>query len=392
MKPPRVLIIISGFAIEGPLGGIERFGLELAQTLDRSLVTPIVCGLWAYGTPYERRWMEQLAQQGIPAFMTADWQADAPYRSFRQAMTRIQAELAGQGTLDIIHSHTQFGDLAAMLLRRRYRARALVRTVHNEREWPRRPERRLLLTNFLLPLFFRAEIGVAQQVVDNLNSRPVARLLGRRALRMYNALNISRFDDVQVDRAARLASLGVPAGARLVGSVGRLAEQKGYTHFVSAATQVLAAVPDVYFLLVGSGELESTLQAQVQAAGLADRFILAGPRPDVEELLVCLDLFVSSSLWEGLPTVIMESMAARVPVVATSVAGNRELIRPGETGILVHPGDNDELARAIIATLDLPLAARANMTDAAFDYVKQNFSIQSVARQHELLYCQLVAN
>ncbi|NLF64179.1 MAG: glycosyltransferase, partial [Chloroflexi bacterium] len=151
MKPVRVLEIISGFAVEGPLGGIERFGIELAQRLDRTQVEPIVYGLWSYEAPYEERWLRQLRESGIEAFMPAVWSEEAPYRAFVRTVREARRHLRGQ-RVDIIHSHCQFGDVAALLLRRQLGATALVRTVHNEREWGRRPGRRLLLTNLLFPI------------------------------------------------------------------------------------------------------------------------------------------------------------------------------------------------------------------------------------------------
>jgi hypothetical protein len=164
----RVLEIISGFAVEGPLGGIERFGIDLCRALDRTRLEPIACGLWSYGTPLEWRWVNQLVGEGIEAFIAATWAEDAPYRSFWRALRGIRTALAGQ-RVDIIHSHCQFGDVAALLLRRALGAQVVMRTVHNEREWVKRPLRRLVLTNWLYPLAFDAEIGVSQGVVDNLN-------------------------------------------------------------------------------------------------------------------------------------------------------------------------------------------------------------------------------
>lgn len=388
MKPVRVLEIISGFAIEGPLGGIERFGIELAQALDRKQVEPIVYGMWSYQTANEQKWLRGLQEEGIEAFMPAVWDDPAPYQSFRRTLRATRTYLRGR-QVDLIHSHCQFGDLMALLLRRQLGARAVVRTVHNEREWGKRPGRRLFLTNLLFPLLFDAELGVSQQVVDNLKGRPVSRLLHQPVYKAYNSLNFARFERVSVKQEAKKASLGIPADATVVGTVGRLTPQKGYHILLEAAASVVAQRADTYFLIVGSGELEATLRAQAVALGMDERVRFTGPRSDVEELLKIMDLFASSSLWEGLPTVIMESMASQVPVIATRVSGNSEMIEDGVTGRLVPPADAGRLAQGILDMLAAPPETVAAMCARAYDYARATFAIEPVARQHTALYRRL---
>jgi glycosyltransferase involved in cell wall biosynthesis len=383
----RVLEIISGFAVEGPLGGIERFGIELCRALDRTRLEPIACGLWSYGTPLERRWVNQLTGEGIEAFIAAMWAGDAPYRSFWQALRGIRTVLAGQ-RVDIIHSHCQFGDVAALLLKRALGAQVVMRTVHNEREWVKRPLRRLVLTNWLYPLAFDAEIGVSQGVVDNLNQRPGAQLRGRRAHRIYNSLDLRRFSDVQVNRVVKKLEMGWLEDAPVIGSIGRLVKQKGFSVLLEAARLVLAHFPQVRFVIVGGGPLMEPLKAQACELGLEGQVIFTGPREDVEELLVMMDLFVSSSLWEGLPTVLLESMAAGVPVVATDVSGSREIIRPGLTGLLV-PADNPVLLSEAIMSMVTERQRAAAMAERARSEVRTRFSIEIAAKLHTELYIQL---
>jgi glycosyltransferase involved in cell wall biosynthesis len=382
----RALQIISGFAIEGPLGGIERFGIELAQALAQNdRVEPVVCGMWAYGTPYEQGWLSHLQRQGIEAFMPAQWDEASPYRSFVGAYRSTSQYLQGQ-QVDVIHSHCQFGDVLALLLRRELGARAVYRTVHNEHEWLKRPWRRWLLTGFFYPLFFDAELGVSQKVVDNLNRRPIMRGLRRQAVVAYNALNLDRFTNLTVDVAAKRASLGLPPTGPLVGSVGRLTRQKGYDLLLETAVLVRQQHPQTHFVIVGDGELDQVLRRQAVQLGLKDHVTFTGPRPDVEEILPLFTVFVNSSRWEGLPTVMMESMAAHVPVVATRVSGNIELIEDHVTGRLVASEAPPELAQAIGDLLTIDPHKREKMCQQAYRFVQENFSIASVATQYEQLY------
>lgn len=387
MKPLRVLEIISGFAVEGPLGGIERFGIELARSLDHAKVEPILCGMWAYGTPFEYEWVTRLQNEGINAFIVDDWQESSPYRSF----LRVQKKLASLiDKVDIIHSHCQFGDMLALLNRRALGAQALVRTVHNEKEWGKRPLRRLLLTNMLFPFIFDLEIGVAQQVVDNLNHRPVAQWLNKKSVKSYNALNLKRFSSRQTDVAAKKQSLGIDANTRIVGTVGRLSPQKGYTDLLYAAQSIVADFPNLLFLIVGDGELKAQLEEQASQLGLQKQVLFTGARSDIEELLPIMDLFVNTSHWEGLPTVIMESMAAKVPIIATNVGGNSELIQDNETGWLVAPQNSQQLASKIAQILTTEKEALSSVQQTAYQRVHQQFSIEAVAHQHEQYYEQLM--
>lgn len=379
-----MLEIISGFAVEGPLGGIERFGIELVQCLNPQRVKPILCGLWAYQTPYEYKWLDHLVNKGIEAFIAGDWQDDAPYRSFSRAVKAIPSQLNNQ-RIDIIHSHCQFGDIAALLLASRLKVKTLVRTVHNEREWPKRPLRRVLLTQLAFPWLFNTEIGVSQQVVDRLNQRPMARLRRRSAIRIYNALNLERFENLAVDRRMKRQSLGIEEGALVIGSVGRLTLQKGYAVLLDAAQRVLTLKSNVKFLIIGTGELEDHLKMYARQLGIEKQIVFTGARNDVEELLPVMDLFVNSSLWEGLPTVILESMAAGIPVVATRVSGNTELIAHELTGLLVPPDDPVALANAMNRLLeDRSLAL--SCAEKARSHVEMTFSIKHVAQHHEDLY------
>jgi glycosyltransferase involved in cell wall biosynthesis len=386
----QVLEIIQGFAVEGPLGGIERFGIELVRALDRTPIEPILCGLWRYGTPHEEPRLARLREEGLRAFFAADWDEAHPYDSFLRARRGILQQLDGR-SVHLIHSHCQFGDGLALLVARSLHAQALLRTVHNEREWPNRPGRRLFLTNLVFPLLFQREIGVSQKVVSNLDHRLIARLSGRKGLCMYNAVNLERFS-VRPDAsilARKRQELGLPEEAIIVGTIGRLTQQKGYSILLEAADLVLREMPAVHVVIIGEGELKDSLKELAGQLGIARSVHFTGPRNDIEELLAIMDLFASSSLWEGLPTVILESMAAQVPVVATDVSGTRELVQDEVTGLLVPAGNPALLARAIVRALRQRELTTAMVEQACSR--AQDFSIAEVAKQHVKTY-QRTAN
>lgn len=381
----RVVQIIHGFGVEGAGGGVGRFAIELSRALNPDRFEVSVYGLWDRGTPFERERVRQLDAEGIRAFIAAEWDESHPYRSFWRAFRAIQEALS-QKPVDIVHSHHEFADVVALLLKPGLKPARIMRTVHYgyRYEWKKRPLRRLFLTNLLYPFLFDLEIGVSPAIVENLNRRPLSRLLRRQALCVYNAIDLARFDSTKTDPLRKRRSLNLPENAPIIGTVGRLTEQKGYAYLIEAAALVLQHLPNAYFLIVGDGELKEALRTQAQQLGIASRVIFTGPRSDVEELFSCMEVFASSSLWEGLPSVIMESMAAGVPIVGTDIPGTRDLIQHQVTGWLVPPADSKALADAIIAMVRSPLI-RQGIVCRAREAV-QRFSITAVAETYAALY------
>jgi glycosyltransferase involved in cell wall biosynthesis len=131
------------------------------------------------------------------------------------------------------------------------------------------------------------------------------------------------------------------------------------------------------------------MQDEAATLGIAHVVRFLGQRSDVLSILGEVDLLVSASLWEGFPTVLLEAMAAGVPVVATNVSGSRELVRNGETGILVTAGSSEELAHAVLQQLrNRPLALR--MAETARQQI-QHYSLEQISQKYEQLYLSLLA-
>ena len=185
-------------------------------------------------------------------------------------------------------------------------------------------------------------------------------------------------------------ALGLDEGAALLLTVGRLTEQKGQLHLVRAMRSVVETHPQARLLIAGTGELESALRAEVGRLGLEDHVTLLGLRRDVDQLLRAADLFVLPSLWEGLSIALLEAMAAGLPVVATRVSGTDQVLRHGESGLVVEPRDEDALAKALQAVLDdrelaCALGARARAT------VEEEHSAERAARAYLELYKEVLA-
>lgn len=207
-----------------------------------------------------------------------------------------------------------------------------------------------------------------------------------RAVVIENGIDAAPYARARGD--AVRAELGAAAGAPLVGSVGLLNEAKGHLDLVDAAAIVRRTRPDARFLVAGEGALRGAIEARIRERGLEGAFTLLGQRRDVPEVIAALDVFAMPSLWEGLPYVVLEAMAAGKPVVASDVNGNRDLVADGETGLLVPPQQPDALAAAILRLLaDPPLAAA--LAARGREQVLARFSIDSMLARYGALFAEL---
>jgi glycosyltransferase involved in cell wall biosynthesis len=183
----------------------------------------------------------------------------------------------------------------------------------------------------------------------------------------------------------------LPHNAPLIGNIGALVPHKGQRHLIDAAALVVREVPDARFLILGEGELKASLEKQIADLALTKHVLLAGFRPDVLSILKGFDLFVMPSITEGLGTSLLDAMACARPIVASRVGGIPEVVRHGETGLLVPPKDPRDLAASIIRLLlDPPLAKR--FADAGLARVREKFSVERMVDGTLAVYARLAGS
>jgi len=187
------------------------------------------------------------------------------------------------------------------------------------------------------------------------------------------------------ERARARAELGLSADAVVVGTVGRAARQKGWTHLVRAAKRTCCERDDVRFLLIGSGRDAGRVGALARRLGVADKIILAGDRDDAAQLCAGIDVYVQPSLWEGLPYALLDAMARALPVVATHVPGNNDVVEDGVTGLLVPPRDPAAMAAAVLSLLGDPETGR-RLGASARDLVLREHNVADFIRRIEEFY------
>ena len=175
----------------------------------------------------------------------------------------------------------------------------------------------------------------------------------------------------------------------IVGFIGRFHAQKGIDVLLKAFEKIEKSKMNVRLMLVGDGTLRKKIWKQSQTLGNDNRVLFTGIRKDIPLILSSLDIFVLPSRWEGLPLVLLEAMAAGLPIVATAVGGIPEVVVDGETGFLVPPEDPEALASAITRLIE-DSVLRKKFGKAGYKRVKQHFNIQEASRRTEELYFSLL--
>ncbi|MBS0261420.1 MAG: glycosyltransferase [Planctomycetes bacterium] len=351
-------------------GGAERALVQLVTRLDRQSWEPAVFCLAGEGSL-----AAQLRQADIPvtcfgargmmSLPRVLWQLARELKRFRAALLQtflfhgnIVGRVAGwwAGISPIVSG---------------------VRVAEKRSRWPLRLDR---WTNALVV----TNVCVSQAVADF--SIAEAGLSPAKTVAIPNGVEVAQFEHAV---PARLEDLGIPTGSRLLVAVGRLDPQKGLKTLVEAAAPLLTQHPDVHLLLVGEGPERRMLTAMIQARDLSTQIHLAGWRADVPEILARSTALVLSSYWEGMPNVVLEAMAAGLPVVATRVEGIAELVQDDQTGWTVPIGSASELQTAMSQVLSDPERAR-QMGQAGQELVRSQFSWDAMMRRYDALYRQLL--
>lgn len=208
---------------------------------------------------------------------------------------------------------------------------------------------------------------------------------------LHDAVDTTIFSPDRARGTTRLRDeLGCDTKQLLICAVGRLSPEKGHSILLTAFQQVVAVIPSARLILVGDGPLRASLRTQAASCGLGDHVIFVGYRDDVESFIAASDLVVMPSLREGFGDPVIEAMALCKPVIASRVGGMVEIVRDGDTGLLVPPEDSDSLAWAIITLLKNP-QVRTRMGLQGRQVVLQEFTVEQLADSLATLYNELTA-
>ena len=272
-----------------------------------------------------------------------------------------------EGRFDLAHTHLVYGNIVGAFAAR-LAGLPVVSTLHSTgRAQTVRARFRESLESFSLRNFSQRVIAVGYKVEEAQRNR-----LSAKKLRiLQNA--VLPGPELAADRRQQIRKelTGTCAGPILI-TAGRFAKPKALHHLVSAFSQLAGKFPQAILVMVGDGPLFSEIQTQVNGLGLNDRIHLLGARSDVPELLAAADIYVSSSIWEGLPMAVLEAMLAGLPIVATAV-GDIPHVLTDATGLIVPAAQPEVLAEALGRLLS-DAELRKSMGAAARCHALANFS------------------
>lgn len=361
------------------VGGAQRQLVELAKGLDKSRFRALVVTLHA-GQPLERELIHQAGVELVCLHRGGkyDFAVTLP---LVQLLRRRRVHVV----MPFLTPATFFGLTATML------ARTPVRIV-TERSGIEKLKRlgERLYRSAEDGLTRLADVAVANSEAGR--SYLMSRGIEREKTRVvYNGVAAERVTASAKERLQARLSLGIDEDAPVAGMVATLTPQKDWPVLLRAADIVRKSLPEARFLIVGDGPLRGELEEQAALLGLGEAVVFAGQRDAVAPLIGAFDVAALSSCdHEGCSNYLLEAMGLSKPIVATDIGGNRELVRHGETGLLVPVGEPQALAEAILKVLSEPQTA-ARMGAAGHARFEDGFSAPVMAGNYEQLYEELLA-
>jgi glycosyltransferase involved in cell wall biosynthesis len=310
--------------------------------------------------------------------------------SFMEIGRLVSREVA-RGSKVIVHSHGSKAGVLARLAGRAARATAVVHTIHGFpfHDYQLKPVRYIyVLMERFCAKFCDALVAVSRATMH----KGLKERIGEP--RQYSVINPAIVDEhftgKRIDSKSKRRDLGIGVSSLVVGTVSCFKPQKAPLDFVEVAARVHTAVPSTEFVMVGDGVLMEDVRSLASQKGLEKSFHLLGWRKDVPEVMQAFDVFLLTSLWEGLPMVHAEAMAKSIPVVATSADGSVEAIADGLNGFLAPARDVNGLAEKVVNLLQNS-ELRKKMGEAGKNSVSPRFTMQRLVSEIGSLYGRLLS-
>ncbi len=353
------------------VGGLERVVLSLARwQLAQGHQVAIVC-LFHEGALAAEARAEGLRIEVAHKSTGLDLRAVARLR-----------RLFGKGRVDVLHTHNAVAHYYAALAAVGRPVGRIVNTRHGMGPSSRGGRMRLL---YRLALAGTANVVAVCRAARDEFARTSTAPESKLAV-IPNGIPIEHIGArADTARQALLAELGRPADTFVLGTVGRLSPVKDHLTLLRALETLRRSGRQVDLVIVGDGETRPAIERTVQDLQLGDCVHLLGMRPDVPRLLAAMDAFVLTSLSEGYSLALVEASAAALPVVATRVGGNAEIIADETTGLLVQAGDAPAIAAALARLVDEP-PLRARLGAAGRDWALRHASIEAMGQAYGHLY------
>ena len=338
MAPIRTLQIITRLIV----GGAQETVMATASWLDKERFSVTV--LSGSQTGSEGSLIEEIRARGVDLVLLPEMVREISPLKDLSALWKLVAYLRRE-RFTVVHTNSSKAGILGRIAARLAGTPVIVHTVHgwsfHDYMSPLGRGIYILLERLTAPLT-DALVAVTRQDIQ----KGLAHHIGRpeQYSLIRSAISLREFDPVLFDRDAVRRELGIDPQAVVIGNIGRFSAQKNPLDWVRVADLLAQRHPQVHFLLVGDGPLRPQVESLIAELGLQQRFTLAGLRRDPARMFSAIDIFLLTSLWEGLPRVLPQALAMGVPVVANQADGALEAIQPGETGFLCPPGDLQQMA------------------------------------------------
>ena len=353
-----------------PVGGAENLLLSILSKLDPNRYESVVCTLGDRGAL-----AGQVEALGVPLVELGLMDK----RAGRKATIAALTDLLRRERIDLLHSHLYHANYLGRLAARRQGIPAVI-SIHNTYTRPKWHRR---LINWWLSLNHTGAIIAGSEEIR----RDILRFDFVRTELIQvipNSINLARSESTLSSVEAR-ARLGLKEADYVLGTIGRLEEQKGHRFLLDALPILRELGLNPVLLLVGEGREETSLKTQAAQLGVSDQVRFLGTRGDLGDLFRAMDLFVMPSLWEGLSLAMLSAMAAGMPVVATDVGGVPQVLGRNERGYVLPPGSDARLAECILDCHAHPLdCARIGAVGA--EHVRSHYSDTAMVQQVEGVY------
>lgn len=365
----RICLLLPKLAI----GGAEFQTLHLLRNLDTSRFNLFLCCM----TRGDREMEEEAERYAESVFFLG-----FRWRFFPIVFVKLVRYLRW-GRFDVLHCHLPLADSIGRLAGWIAGIPVLMTTEHGKNLWKGFPY--LLLERFLRGIT-DVRICVSHDIMDIRKKREGTP--DEKLEYIPNAVDPEECKTASTGRAAVMSSFGWGVADQLVISVGRLVPAKNYSLLVESVMLLCDRYPTIRCLIVGEGSCRPEIERNIDELNLGGHLILAGMRRDIPDLLAAADVFVLSSVREGLPLSLLEAMAAGKAVVCTDVGGIPDAVADGKNGLLVSSGDAGALAGAIGRLLD-DADLRNRFGHAAHQEVERKFSVRIMARKTGEIYKRL---
>jgi len=355
-------------------GGLERIINHFARNLDRDIFEMSICCLDGGG-----EFLNDLSGLSIQSKVLARKPGLVDFRVLWALTTHIHKE-----KIDIIHSHSGcsfYASVAAVL----GGAKGVIHTDHGRLV----PDRlSLILEDMLSSYVMNAYVAVSEQLARYLSSK--ARISNRKLHVIINGVDTTRFVPLTELRIKQIRNdLDIPEGAEIIGTICRLDPVKNLSFMIQTIRPVLEARERMFILIVGDGPDRENLETMVRHMRLGRKVKFLGKQNNIENIMPVFDAFVLPSISEGTSMTILEAMACGIPVIASAVGGNVDLIQEGVNGYLFPLDRPDILAQRVIELLDSPDKQR-DLGSRGRDIAEKKFNLDRMMETYSSLYLKTI--